>query len=960
MNKKLFNIIFSIFAFFGVVAVLGSVFVFNILQEIETGLPVDIIAQHRGITSLIKSQSDLLTSLEKLAVDPSFINLDELTLALDVADSTLASYEKNKNQNQIRQMEPICLEFRNILKDIDQLLAASPVVNTVSAGHLSIRLANTLDLVRNVYMQISRDTHMLLSGQVKQVERLRLSTLTIIVLVAASLCVMMVLILVQYKTISLLTITQTRLREAKDIAEEATRAKSSFLANMSHEIRTPMNAIIGMTHLALKSGLTTKQKDYLTKVDAAARSLLGLINDILDFSKIEAGKLALEFVPFNLDQVIGEACDLSSFNACDKGLELLINVSPDVPKNLIGDALRLKQVIVNLIGNAVKFTEQGEIEISCRLEEENKDVLVLHFSVKDTGIGMTPGQQGRLFKAFSQADSSTTRKYGGTGLGLTICKRLTEMMGGNIGVRSSYGKGSTFFFTVALRLDHQAEHRPSLKAEDDLCRNKVLVVDDNETAREIFQAYLESSGFQVTAVEDGHSAVKMFEEHSREVPFGIVLLDWKMPDMDGIETCKRIRTLPHTGSEPKIILATVYGFDEVQEKFNDAVFDGFVTKPATQSTLFDTILQAFGRGLPKTPGQRTRRLDQAAFFPGARILLAEDNKINQQIALELLKPTGALVDVADNGCQAVRMANADAYDLVLMDIQMPELNGLQATQEIRVTLDSKNLPIIAMTAHAMAGDREKSLAAGMQDHVTKPIDPDALYSALAQWIPEKKRNHPTKQEEGLKVHDNAGRTNVDIPIDLPGIDIDKGLRNVNDNQQFYRNLLFKFKRDYADAPQKIQKFIDREDFPEARRLAHSVKGLAGSLGASALQKAGQVLESGLRENKPVKATLAHFSDQMQKIQQGLNGIDMRPENDPLPEASGDLSSRDQLFEAMELLIAKIQTSEPKPMKTAMKEVKSLGWPDSLKAELNALDEQINRYRFKAALATAGKIVEKLG
>nr|WP_320191358.1 ATP-binding protein [uncultured Desulfobacter sp.] len=826
MNKKLFNIIFSIFAFFGVVAVIGSVFVFNILQEIETGLPVDIIAQHRGITSLIKSQSDLLTSLEKLAVDPSFINLDELTLALDVADSTLASYEKSKNQNQIRQMEQICLAFRNILKDIDQLQTASPVVNTVSAAHLAIRLTNALDLVRNVYMQISRDTHMLLSGQVKQVERLRLSTLTIIVLVAASLCVMVVLILVQYKTISLLTITQTRLREAKEVAEDATRAKSSFLANMSHEIRTPMNAIIGMTHLALKSGLTPKQKDYLTKVDAAARSLLGLINDILDFSKIEAGKLALEFVPFNLDQVIGEACDLSSFNACDKGLELLINISPDVPKHLIGDSLRLKQVIVNLIGNAVKFTEHGEIEIFCRLEEENKDGVDLHFSVRDTGIGMTPEQQERLFKAFSQADSSTTRKYGGTGLGLTICKRLTEMMGGGIGVRSSYGKGSTFFFTVALRLDHQAEHRPSLKAEDELCG--------------------------------------------------------------------------------------------------------------------------------------ARRLEQMAFFPGARILLAEDNKINQQIALELLKPTGALVDVADNGRQAVRMANADAYDLVFMDIQMPEMNGLQATEEIRVTLDSKNLPIIAMTAHAMAGDREKSLAAGMQDHVTKPIDPDALYSALAQWIPGKKRKHLQKQEVSLKAHDTAGRTNVHIPIDLPGIDIDKGLRNVNDNRQFYRNLLFKFNRDYTDAPQKIQELIDREDFPEARRLAHSVKGLAGSLGASPLQKAAQVLERGLREDKPLKDALAHFSDQMQKIQQGLDGVDIRPENDPLPESSGELSSRDQLVEAMELLIAKIQTAEPKPMKTAMKEVKFLGWPDSLKAELNALDEQINRYRFKDALGTAGKIVEKLG
>ncbi|MCG8552704.1 MAG: response regulator, partial [Desulfobacterales bacterium] len=710
-------------------------------------------------------------------------------------------------------------------------------------------------------------------------------------------------------------------------------------------------------------GLTPKQNDYLTKVDGAARSLLGLINDILDFSKIEAGKLALESVSFNIDHVIGEACDLSSYKASDKGLELLINISPDVPKNLIGDPLRLKQVLVNLIGNAVKFTEQGEIEISCRPERAHKDAVVLYFSVRDTGIGMTPRQQERLFNAFSQADSSTTRKYGGTGLGLTICKRLAEMMGGGIGVRSSHGKGSTFFFTVALYADLRAEHRPSLKAEDELCRNKVLVVDDNESAREIFQAYLESSGFEVTAVGDGRSALKLFEEHSRGVPFGIVLLDWKMPGMDGIETCKRIRTLADSGFDPKIILATVYGFDEVQEQFNDAVFDGFLSKPATQSTLFDTILQAFGRGMPQRPGHRTKGIRHTAFINGVRILLAEDNKINQQIALELLAPTGAWVDVADNGREAVRMANADAYDLALMDIQMPEMNGLQATRKIRETLDSEALPIIAMTAHAMAGDREKSLGAGMQDHVTKPIDPDALYSTLARWIPGKIRTHPPKQDEGLDAYDNTGRTDADlpdIPNDLPGIDIDRGLHNVNGNRRLYLNLLFKFNRDYADAPQKIRALIEQDNLQEAQRLAHSVKGLAGSLGAVPLQEAGEVLESGIGEHKPVKDALAQFSDQLQKIRQGIDGIGIRPGDDFSSASSGDPSSRDQLFEAMEQVIAKIKTSEPKPMKTAMKGVKSLGWPESFKAELKALDEQINRYRFKDALETAGKIMEKLG
>jgi polar amino acid transport system substrate-binding protein len=694
-----------------------------------------------------------------------------------------------------------------------------------------------------------------------------------------------------------------RMRAEKK-AEEATKAKSEFLANMSHEIRTPMNAIIGMAHLALKTDLTAKQYDYLKKVDSSAKSLLGIINDILDFSKIEAGKLDMESVDFQLEDTLDNIATLVGIKTQDKGLELLFKTDPAVPRALVGDPLRLGQILVNLSNNAVKFTETGEIIVSTELVKKDEDQVTLKFSVQDTGIGMTAEQAAKLFQPFVQADSSTTRKYGGTGLGLTISKRLVEMMGGEIWVESEQGRGSTFIFTANFGLGKEMAKR-RFKPSSDLRGIKVLVVDDNATSREIFQEMLESFSFEVTLAASAGEGLAELEKASEREPFELVIMDWKMPGMDGIEASKLIKRHQRLSKIPAIILVTAYSREEVMQQAGEVGLEGFLLKPVSPSMLFDATMQAFGEALPGvSPGTPRKALEVEVLenIRGAHVLLVEDNEINRQVAKEILEGAGLKVDLANDGQEGVNAVKGKSYDVVLMDIQMPIMDGYTATREIRnLKSEIRNVPIIAMTAHAMAGDEEKSLAAGMNDHVAKPIDPDKLFSTLQKWIkPSGKRVHVQKSGVAFEQSesDKAVAAEDELPESLPGFDLADGLKRLQGNKRLYRKLLLSFASDYNTVANEIHQALDAGDFDQARSLVHNLKGLAGNLAATEVQSAAvnfEKLVKGAEKKTPsTKELRIKFSELENALDQALESAeslgvsDAESVGEPSTEALADI------------------------------------------------------------------------
>lgn len=641
-----------------------------------------------------------------------------------------------------------------------------------------------------------------------------------------------------------------RTNEMAKQAAIATKYKSEFLANMSHEIRTPMNAIIGFADLMLKTELDSKQRSYLDHINKASRSLLTIINDILDFSKIEAGKLVLENRDFSIDEVMQELSGMFSMNADEKGLELSVSSAPGVPRMLKGDSLRLRQVVINLVANAVKFTDRGSVSVLVDVDAIEKHSVDLLFSVKDTGIGIDAEQIEGLFDSFSQADGSATRRYGGTGLGLAICRQLVEMMNGRIWVESEPGRGSCFFFTVRFGTSAESS-RDSTERYNSLKHLKLLIADDDRNSQRKLLEALSAYNVRATAVTSGKSAIFELTEAQVNEPFQMVLIDWQMPDMDGIETALRIRADKRFDQIP-IVMMTDFDRHELLRQADHVDIAGVIDKPVDSSQMLNTLLHAISKqpmvysGRPPSAMKLPRRTEE---LHGARVLLVEDNIINQRVASEILKNAGIMVDTAENGEVAVQMVQVNDYDSVLMDIQMPIMDGYEATRLIKKYPDVITPPIIAMTAHAMKGDREKCLDAGMDDYISKPIDSEKLLFTLSKWIPEK-TTAGAVIIDGRSAAAPEAENDLAAPLteDLPGIDLHLGLKRLGQNRELYRLILSEFRQEYNGAVTQMRRFLDEDDQEGAIRYAHTIKGMAGNLSAIGLADAALELEMALGES----------------------------------------------------------------------------------------------------------------